>query len=64
MRRHDPAVGGEVADVFHMATEAAMAAGDLEAGLAAAHRAYGDRVGEGLAHFAATHLVVPLTLRA
>ena len=63
MRRHDPAVGGEVADVFHMATESALAAGDLDAGLAAARAADGDRLGRGLPHFAATHLVVPLVLR-
>jgi hypothetical protein len=63
MRRHDPAVGGEVADVFHMATEAAVAAGDLDAALAAARASGEDSLGQGLAHFAATHFVVPLMLR-
>src|SRR5206468_2202521 len=63
MRRHDPAVGGEVADVFHMATEAAVAAGDLDAALAAARASDEDSLGRGLAHFAATHFVVPLALR-
>jgi hypothetical protein len=63
MRRHDPAVGGEVADVFHMAKETALAAGDLEAGLAAARAAGAESLGQGLAHFAATHFVVVLALR-
>jgi predicted ATPase/DNA-binding CsgD family transcriptional regulator len=63
MRRHDPAVGGEVADAFHMATEAALAAGDLDAALAAARASDEDSLGQGLAHFAATHFVVPLALR-
>jgi hypothetical protein len=60
--RHDPHVGGEVADMYHMVTQAALAAGELEAALAGARLASGDRIGQGLAHFAATHLVVPLTL--
>ena len=63
MPRHDPRVGGEVADSYHMATEGAMAAGELEAALAAAHLAHDDSAAQGLTHFAATHLVVPLALR-
>lgn len=63
MRRHDPAVGAEVADVFHMAKETAVAAGDLEAGVAAARAAEQESLGRGLAHFAASHFVVPLALR-
>jgi len=63
MRRDDPAVGGEVADVFHMATETALVAGDLDAGLAAARASDEETLGQGLAHFAATHFVVPLVLR-
>jgi predicted ATPase/DNA-binding CsgD family transcriptional regulator len=59
--RHDPRVGGEIADIFHMATEAALAAGELETALASAQLAHDDDM--GLAHFAATHLVVPLALR-
>jgi hypothetical protein len=61
--RHDPHVGGEVADIFHMGTEAALEAGELETALASARRAHDDSIGQGLAHFAATHLVVPLTLQ-
>jgi hypothetical protein len=61
--RHDPQVGGEVADIFHMATEAALAAGDLHAALASAVRAHEDSTREGLPHFAAADLVMPLALQ-
>jgi len=63
MRRHDPRAGGEVVDIFHMGMEAAMAAGELPAALAAARRAHEDSLEQGFGHFAATHLVVPLALR-
>jgi predicted ATPase/DNA-binding CsgD family transcriptional regulator len=61
--RHDPQVGGEVADIFHMGTETALAAGDLNAALASATRAYEDSTREGLPHFAAADLLMPLALR-
>jgi hypothetical protein len=61
--RHDPQVGGEVADIFHMATESALAAGDLQAALTSATRAYEDSTREGLPHFAAADLVMPLALQ-
>jgi predicted ATPase/DNA-binding CsgD family transcriptional regulator len=61
--RHDPRVGGEVADIYHMATESALAAGELGRALAGARLALEDRIGQGLAHFAAAHLVVPLALQ-
>jgi predicted ATPase/DNA-binding CsgD family transcriptional regulator len=61
--RHDPRFGGEISDIFHMASETAIAAGELEPALAHSRRAQADRIGQGLAHFAATHLVVPLMLR-
>jgi hypothetical protein len=61
--RHDPQVGGEVADIFHMATELALSAGDLHAALAAARHAYEDSTREGLPHFAAADLVIPLALQ-
>ena len=61
--RHDPQVGGEVADIFHMATESALAAGDLHAALAGGVRAYEDSTREGLPHFAAADLVMPLALQ-
>jgi hypothetical protein len=61
--RHDPRVGGEVADIFHMATETALAAGELYPALAAARRAYDDATREGLAHFAAADLITPMVLQ-
>ena len=61
--RHDPQVGGEVADIFHMATESAIAAGDLHVALAGAIRADEDSTREGLPHFAAADLVMPLALQ-
>jgi predicted ATPase/DNA-binding CsgD family transcriptional regulator len=61
--RHDPRVGGEVADIFHMATESALAAGELHLALIAARRAHEDSTREGLAHFAAADLVIPLALQ-
>jgi hypothetical protein len=61
--RHDPRVGGEVADIFHMATATALSAGELPVALEAAQRAYDDRTREGVPHFAATDLVIPLALQ-
>jgi predicted ATPase/DNA-binding CsgD family transcriptional regulator len=62
--RHDPRSGGELADVFHMAMESPIAAGDLSTALANARLAEQDSVlRHGLVHFGATHLVVPLALQ-
>jgi predicted ATPase/DNA-binding CsgD family transcriptional regulator len=61
--RHDPKVGGEIADIFHMASEAAVGAGELGAALASARNSYDDDTNQGLPHFAATHLIPPLVLR-
>jgi predicted ATPase/DNA-binding CsgD family transcriptional regulator len=61
--RHDPKVGGEIADIFHMASEAAVGAGHLEAALAGARNSYHDDTNQGLPQFAATHLLPPLVLR-
>ena len=61
--RHDPGVGGEIADIFHMASEAAVGAGHLEAALANARNSYHDDTNQGLPQFAATHLLPPLVLR-
>ena len=47
MPRHDPRVGGEIADVYHMVTQAALAAGDLDAALGGAAGADADPVGQG-----------------
>ncbi|HEY4375942.1 MAG TPA: hypothetical protein VGM93_02245 [Acidimicrobiales bacterium] len=52
-----------MADIFHMATESALACGRLTDALAAAQQSRDDTSVKGLAHFAATHLVVPLVLR-
>jgi hypothetical protein len=61
--RHDPRVGGEVADIFHMATESALAAGELHTALVSARRAHDDSTREGLAHFAAADLIIPFALQ-
>jgi hypothetical protein len=61
--RHDPRVGGEIADIFHMASEAAVGAGELGAALASARNSCDDDTNQGLPHFAATHLIPPLVLR-
>jgi len=61
--RHDPSVGGEIADIFHMASEAAVGAGELAAALASARSSYEDDTNQGLPQFAATHLLPPLVLR-
>ena len=61
--RHDPRVGGEIADIFHMASEAAVGAGELGAALASARNSYDDDTNQGLPQFAATHLLPPLVLR-
>jgi hypothetical protein len=52
-----------VHDIFHMATESSLAIGDLDSALAAARLSLHDISGKGVAHFAACHMVVPLTLQ-
>jgi predicted ATPase len=61
--RHDLMVGGEIADIFHMASESAVGAGEIHAALASARNSYDDDTNQGLPHFAAAHLIVPLVLR-
>jgi predicted ATPase/DNA-binding CsgD family transcriptional regulator len=60
---HDPRVGGEVVDIYHMATESALAAGELPVALSRARSSRHDRSGHGMPHFGAAHLVVPLVLQ-
>jgi predicted ATPase/DNA-binding CsgD family transcriptional regulator len=60
--RHDPTIGGEVADIYHMANEVAITTGDLRSALAVARRQVGDEATYGLAHFAANNLVIVLAL--
>jgi hypothetical protein len=61
--RHDPRAGGEILDILHMAGEAGLAIGDLPASLAAARMAESDPIGQGLAHLAASHVLLPLALQ-
>jgi predicted ATPase/DNA-binding CsgD family transcriptional regulator len=63
MSRHDPQVGGEIADIFHMASETAISAGQLEDAIVTARTSYSDASYEGLSHFTATYLMTPLVLR-
>lgn len=62
---HDPAAGGEIADLFHMVTETAIAAGDLPAALAAGLRARDDiAAGNCVPMLASSNmLVLPHALR-
>jgi predicted ATPase/DNA-binding CsgD family transcriptional regulator len=60
--RGDPRVGGEVVDIFHMATESAIAAGELSAALMRARSSRHDSTSQGLPHLAAAHVIVPLAL--
>ena len=61
--RHDPRVGGEVADVFHMAGETTMASGQLPLALTIARRSYDDTIRQGLDHLGTSQLVPPLILQ-
>lgn len=63
LARHEPRVGFEVADIFHMTTDLAIASGDLPLALESAKRSIGDPTSEGQPHFAATHQVLPLALQ-
>ncbi len=62
MPRHSPAAGQERFDVFHMATEDALFAGDLRGALAVARRAQADGVLAAVPYLAASRLVLPLVL--
>ncbi len=62
MPRHSPAVGQEVFDTYHMATEAALAAGDLRGALAVARQAEADGVLAAVPYLGASRLVLPLVL--
>jgi tetratricopeptide (TPR) repeat protein len=62
--RHDPRSGGEVADIYYIGSQAALAVGELDVAVANGRRAYEDSINrQGLTHFAAAHLVVPLMLQ-
>jgi len=63
MARHDPSVGGEIADIYHMAAEAAIATGQLDEALDIARRQADDEATYGLAHFAANNFVIVLALK-
>src|SRR5437588_462608 len=62
--RHDPRSGGEVADIYHVGSEIALAAGELELAMTNARLANDDIVNrQGLPHFGAAHLMVPVVFR-
>jgi hypothetical protein len=63
MARHDPSVGGEIADIYHMATETAIATGQLDEAMTIARRQAEDEATFGLAHFAANNFVIALALK-
>lgn len=60
--RHDPRSGGEIVDIFHMATEAALAAGDLPGALAVASQAIADPLGRGVEIMATSRIALPHAL--
>jgi predicted ATPase/DNA-binding CsgD family transcriptional regulator len=62
MPRHSPGVGLEVFDAFHMATETAVAAGDLDAALATGRRAQSDSLDSAVPYMAASRIALPLVL--
>jgi hypothetical protein len=61
--RHDPSAAAEIADLFYMGATAAAAAGELPDAIAAARAARADTIDQGLPHFGASYLVVPLALQ-
>ncbi|HET9142037.1 ATP-binding protein [Actinophytocola sp.] len=61
--RHDPRAGFEVTDIFHMANEYALMAGDIPAALANARQVQFEAVMLGQPHNSASQLVLPLVLR-
>jgi predicted ATPase/DNA-binding CsgD family transcriptional regulator len=60
--RHDPRAGFEVTDIFHMANEYALMAGEVPAALANARRVQLEAVMLGQPHNSASQLVLPLVL--
>jgi predicted ATPase len=63
LARHRPAVGGEVGDLLHMASETALLAGDLPSALERARLARRELQDRGIPHMVAVHHVVPLVLQ-
>lgn len=61
--RHDPRAGFEVTDIFHMANEFALMAGELPTALANARRVQLEAVMLGQPHNSASQLVLPLVLQ-
>ncbi|MFL6143345.1 MAG: ATP-binding protein [Labedaea sp.] len=61
--RHDPRAGFEITDIFHMANEFALMAGELPAALTNARRVQLESVMLGQPHNSASQLVLPLTLQ-
>jgi len=61
--RHDPRAGFEITDIFHMANEFALMAGELPTAAANARRVQLEAVMLGQPHNSASQLVLPLALQ-
>jgi hypothetical protein len=61
--RHDPRAGFEITDIFHMANEFALMAGELPTAAANARRVQLEAVMLGQPHNSASQLVLPLVLQ-
>jgi predicted ATPase/DNA-binding CsgD family transcriptional regulator len=61
--RHDPRAGFEITDIFHMANEYALMAGELPTALANGRRVQLEAVMLGQPHNSASQLVLPLVLQ-
>ncbi|HEV8557727.1 MAG TPA: LuxR C-terminal-related transcriptional regulator [Actinophytocola sp.] len=61
--RHDPRAGFEITDIFHMANEFALMAGELPTAVANARRVQLEAVMLGQQHNSASQLVLPLVLQ-
>lgn len=62
LSRHLPAVGGEVVDILHMASDSALIAGELQVAVDNA-LIVRDELRDHIPHMASSHLVTPLVLQ-
>jgi predicted ATPase/DNA-binding CsgD family transcriptional regulator len=63
LSRHEPHMGAEIIDTFHMVTEIAVTAGDLPDALITARMAQDDDIAGGQPHLAASKPILPLVLQ-
>jgi predicted ATPase/DNA-binding CsgD family transcriptional regulator len=63
LSRHDPGMGAEIFDTFHMVTEIAVTAGELPDALTTAQLAQDDDIASGQPHVAASKPILPLVLQ-